>query len=359
MGYSVNDIREKIQNYPRVKLIHSPTSLYKLENLTEALGGPEIYIKRDDITELAFGGNKSRKLEFILKDVQNKKADSVVTWASLQSNWCLQTAAAARKIGLIPVLVLFETYDLPEFYDGNILLDFLVDAEIKTREAEKGEVVKEEKVQEVMEEVINEIKEWSHLPYVIPVGGSKPGWSMEKPYGAIGYVNAFLELADQVEEQDGGMDYIIHASGSGGTQAGLVVGAKALRKKTKIVGISVSDEKESFSKEILDIGRETVKSLGLDIPLERDDITVMDDYIGEGYGMVTKEVAEIISYVAQKEGFYLDPVYTGKAMIALVDLIKKGYFRKDDRVVFIHTGGTPALFPHKHQLTEYLIKSLA
>lgn len=356
MNYSLNQMKAKIQNYPRIKLIHSPTSLYKLENLTEALGGPEIYIKRDDLTELAFGGNKSRKLEFILQDVQNKEADVIITWASLQSNWCLQTAAAARKIGAIPILVLFETYDLPEFYDGNILLDFLVDAEIKTRKAKKGKVVKEEEVQEVMEEVLNEIKEWSHEPYVIPVGGSKPGWSMEKPYGAISYVNAFLELTDQIEKQATEMDYIVHASGSGGTQAGLVVGAKALEKKTKIIGISVSDEKEEFSNEILNIGRETVESLGLDIPLEKDDITVLDDYIGEGYGMVTKEVAEIISNVAQKEGFYLDPVYTGKAMIALMDLIKKDYFRKNDRILFIHTGGTPALFPYKHQLTKYLMK---
>lgn len=356
MKYSFKEVAEKINTYPRVELIHSPTSFYKLENLTEALGGPEIYIKRDDLTELAFGGNKSRKLEFILKDVQKKKADVIVTWASLQSNWCLQTAAAARKIGVIPVLILFETYDLPEFYDGNILLDFLVDAEIKTRKAEKGKVVKEEKVQEVMEEILNEIKEWSHKPYVVPVGGSKPGWSMEKPYGAIGYMNAFLELSDQTENQATDMDYIIHASGSGGTQAGLVVGAKALGEKTKVIGISVSDEKEPFSKEILNIGRETIKSLGLEIPLDKDDVTVFDDYIEEGYGTVTKEVAEIVHYVAQKEGFYLDPVYTGKAMIALVDLIEKGYFRKDDRIVFIHTGGTPALFPHKHQLTKYLMK---
>ena len=174
-NYSIPDIKKKIADFPRKSLIFLPTPLYKLENLTQALGGPQIYIKRDDLTGLAFGGNKSRKLEFIIQDVLNKKADVIITWASLQSNWCLQTAAAARKFGIKPILLLFKTYDLPEEYDGNLLLDFIVEADIRIKEAAKGKVVSAEDVEEIIEEVVNEVKEWGYTPYVAPIGGSMPG----------------------------------------------------------------------------------------------------------------------------------------------------------------------------------------
>ncbi len=352
--YSISEVKKRINQFPRVKLIHRPTPWQRLNNLTRYLGGPEIYIKRDDLTGLAFGGNKSRKLEFIIQDALQKESEVIITWASLQSNWCLQTAAAARKFGLKPILLLFKTYDLPQEYDGNLLLDLILGADIKIKEAAPGRVVKEEDIKEIIEEAVNEVRERGYTPYVAPIGGSMVGGSMDRPLGAIGYIEAGLELVEQVEEEKVEIDYIIHATGSGGTQAGLVVAAKALKENIKVLGISVSDEKEPFSREVLTISRDTVKALGMGMEITKEDIIVFDDYIKEGYGIVNREVAETVRLVAEKEGLFLDPVYTGKAMVGLIDLIRQGYFKKEDKIVFFHTGGTAALFPNKHLLTRYL-----
>jgi L-cysteate sulfo-lyase len=355
-AYSIPEIKKRIKDFPRKSLIHLPTPLQKLENLSQELGGPEIYIKRDDMTGLAFGGNKSRKLEFIIQDVLNKKADAIITWASLQSNWCLQTAAAARKFGIKPILLLFKTYDLPEEYDGNLLLDYILDADVIIKEAEKGKAVRIEDILEIVEAVEKEVKEWGHTPYVAPIGGSMVGGSMEKPLGAISYVNAFVELLEQAGTQGLEINYVLHSSGSGGTQGGLAVGAKALKGDMKVLGISVSEDKESYGKEVLTIAQDTVKALSLDLALEEEDIIIFDEYIKEGYGILNKEVSDALRFVAIKEGIFLDPVYTGKAMAALIDLIKKSYFNKEDKIVFFHTGGTPALFPNKQHLVNFLKK---
>lgn len=352
--FSPSEIRNRISKFPKKNLIHLPTPFHKLESLSRSLDGPEIFIKRDDLTGLAFGGNKSRKLEFIIQDALDKKADVIITWASVQSNWCLQTAAAARKFGIKPILFLFKTYDLPEEYDGNLLLDFILDADIRIKEAEKGKVVREEDVEKIIEEAINEIRESRYTAYVAPIGGSMVGWSMEKPLGAISYVSAFVEMMEQCEAEGIEIDYVVHATGSGGTQAGLTVGAKAIKEKVKILGISVSDEKESFSRDVLTIACDTIEALDLDLKVDREDVIVFDEYIKEGYGVVNREVSEILRLVAAKEGIFLDPVYTAKAMVALVDLIHKGYFKKRDKIVFFHTGGTPALFPNKHKLNQFL-----
>ncbi|MGD9346320.1 MAG: D-cysteine desulfhydrase family protein [Candidatus Aminicenantes bacterium] len=355
MAYSLSDFQKKIQAYKKIDLIHSPTPMQKLGNLTKDLGGPEIYMKRDDLTGLAFGGNKSRKLEFIIPDVLDKGADTIITWASLQSNWCLQTAAAARRYGITPVLVLFKTYDLPEEYDGNLLLDYILQADIKIREAETGKVVTQEDAEKILEEVVFEVKEWGHTPYVAPIGGSMVSGSMDKPLGAISYAQAYAEMLEQTESLGFQPDYVIHATGSGGTQAGLAIGAKALTPDTKVLGISVSDEKEKFSQDVFTIVQETAKALDLDIALDKEaDVHVLDEYLGDGYGIVTKDISDTIRQVSLKEGIFLDPVYTGKAMTGLVDLVEKGAIDKEGRVVFFHTGGTAALFPNKHKLTSFL-----
>lgn len=352
--FSTQDLRKRTGRFPKKSLIHVPTPFQKLESLSKALKGPEIFIKRDDLTGLAFGGNKSRKLEYIISDALAKKADVIITWASVQSNWCLQTAAASRKFGIKPLLILFRTYDLPDEKDGNLLLDFILDAEIQIREAEKGKVVREEDVEEIIQGIENEIREWGYTSYVAPIGGSMVGGSMEKPLGAISYVNAFIELLEQTEGMGFVPDYIVHATGSGGTQAGLVVGAKALTDKTRVLGISVSEEKESFGQDVLTIAQDTIKALEMDLSIGKEDIIVLDEYIQEGYGIVTKGVSETIRFVAQKEGIFLDPVYTGKAMMGFIDLIKKDYFKSEDKIVFFHTGGTPALFPNKHLIIQHL-----
>lgn len=351
---SVSDVKKKIQKFPKIDLIHLPTPFQKLENLSSELDGPEIFVKRDDLTGLAFGGNKSRKLEFIIPDVLEKKADVIITWASLQSNWCLSTTAAARKFGIKPVLVLFKTYDLPEEYDGNLLLDFILEADIRIKEAERGKVVSEEYAKQIIDDIIMEVKKEGYSPYVAPIGGSMVGGSMDKPLGAISYVNALVEMLEQAEEQGLDVDYIVHATGSGGTQAGLVVGAKSMTDNVKVLGISVSYEKGPFSEDVLTISEDTINALGIDLEINKEDVLVFDEYIKEGYGIVNQEVSDMVRLVAKREGIFLDPVYTGKAMVALVDLIRKGYFKKGDKIVFFHTGGTAALFPNKHRLSQFL-----
>ena len=353
-AYSIPEIKKKIQKLPKQNLIHLPTPLMKLDNLTKELGGPNIYIKRDDMTGLAFGGNKSRKLEFIMQDVMDKKADVIITWAGLQSNWCLQTAAAARKFGITPILVLFNVYDLPDEYDGNLLLDLILSADVKIREVEKGSVMHLENVDEILEEAAMEAKEWGHTPYIAPIGGSAAGGSMGDPLGAISYVNAWAELMEQAGEKGIDVDYVIHASGSGGTQAGLAVGAKAMSEKARVLGVSVSEEKTTYTDYVLDIATDTMAALEMKMDLDKDDIIVFDEYLGEGYGEVNEEVAGAIRLMSIKEGIFLDPVYTGKAMVALIDLVEKGYFEKEQNVVFFHTGGTAALFPNKHKLGKFL-----
>jgi len=351
---TLNTLKKKIQAFPRKELIHRPTPLRRLDRLTKELGGPEIWIKRDDLTGLAFGGNKSRKLEFIIPDALSQGADTIITWASLQSNWCMQTAAAARRFGLRPILLLFRTSDQAADYDGNLLLDYILEADIRIREAEKGKIVSEVYVEEVLKEVADEVKRSGHKPYVVSVGGSMPGWSMDKPLGAIAYAEAFVEMLDQTRSAGAGITHVIHATGSGATQAGLIVGTKAAQAGIQIVGISVSEGKEVLVPIVQKICLETEKALRLNLGIDPSDIIVLDEYIKEGYGIINKETAEVIRLLFTTEGIVLDPVYTGKSMAALIDLVRKGYFRKEDGILFFHTGGTPALFPYREPLVRLL-----
>lgn len=352
--YVLNELRKKLDRFGRVDLIHAPTPFARLDNITRELGGPEIYIKRDDLTGLAFGGNKSRKLEFIIHDILEKKCDAVITWASLQSNWCLQTAAAARRYGIAPVLLLFSPSGIPDEFDGNLLLDHILDADIHIQTGAEGRVVTMEEAETHVDDLMRQAKEWGYTPYHAPIGGSSVGGSMDQPLGAVGYVEGFLEMYDQACRQNIRFTHAIHASGSGGTQAGLVVGAAALDDSVRIIGISVSEEKKSYTSLVRNIclGTMDVLELGFDLPDEK--IDVRDEYIGPGYGVVTKDVCEVLRKTAVLEGIYLDPVYTGKAMVALTDLIRKGELTRDHRVVFCHTGGTAALFPHRKTITSHL-----
>ena len=350
----LNSLKKKIQAIPRTDLIHRPTPLRRLDRLTKELGGPVIWIKRDDLTGLAFGGNKSRKLEFIIPDALSQGADTIITWASVQSNWCMQTATAARRVGLRPILLLFKTSDQAEDYDGNLLLDFILGADIRIREAEKGKIVSEEYVQEVLEEVVDEVKKSGHKPYVVSVGGSMPGWSMDKPLGAIAYAEAFVEMLDQARSAGARITHVTHATGSGATQAGLIVGAKAAHDRTQVIGISVSEGKGMLVPIVQKICLDTEKALALDFGIGPSDIIVLDEYVKEGYGIMNRETAEAIRLLFTTEGIVLDPVYTGKAMAGLIDLARKGRFRKEDNVLFFHTGGTPALFPYREPMVRLL-----
>jgi len=347
-------LKQRLSLFPKKNLIHLPTPLARLENLSRELGGPEIWIKRDDLTGAGFGGNKSRKLEFIVADAVAKKADTLITWGGTQSNWCMQAAAAARRFGIRPVLLLFKTTDLRPEYDGNLLLDFLLDADIRVREARKDKLLPAGVAEEAVEEAAAEARSRGENPYAVAVGGSLPGLSMTQPLGALGYVAAFVELEEQARTARLEYTHIVHATGSGATQAGLVAGARALGRPVEIIGISVSDPKDDFTDIVLRIAEETGSALGLDPGIRRNDVIVLDEYIKEGYGVITAGVAEVIRLVFAREGIVLDPVYTGKAMAGLVDLVRRGRFGKDDRVVFLHTGGTPALFPYREPLIRLL-----
>ena len=347
-------LKKRMARFPRQPLIHLPTPLQKMSRLTALLGGPEIWMKREDLTGLAFGGNKSRKMEYILADILAQKADTVITWASLQSNWCLQMSAAARMFGIEPILVLFKTYDLPEEPDGNLLLDRLLGAEVRIKEGGRGKSVSLETGLSHLEAVADEARKKGRRPYLVPVGGSMPAGSMSQPLGALAYVQAMAELAEQMGALGLQIDAVVHATGSGGTQAGLVVGAKALGLETRIIGISVSDEKVAFARIVLDICRRTEEALGLGTIVHPEDVIVLDDYLGQGYGIVDRQVARILSEVFRAEGVVLDPVYTAKAMVGLQDLAHKRFFQPGQAVVFFHTGGTPALFPNRRKLLELM-----
>lgn len=320
---------------PRVRFSQLPTPLQELPNLSKALKGPRIFVKRDDMTGLAFGGNKARKLEYLMADAIKEKADYIVTGAGFHSNWCTQAAAAARKLGMKIVLIKKapkDGYD-PEEYDGNHLLHFLMGAEIKT--------VRPDNFDKTAAETVAELKAKGHRPYFIPIGGSSP-------LGVAAYVNAVFELMQQAIELGINVDYLVHATGSGGTQSGLVIGSKALGSGIKVIGSTTgSSPKDQQVAKVLGLINESLDSLELDFKITDKDIVVHDEYAGGGYGFITKGKINAIRLMAETEGLFLDPVYTASAMACLIDLCGKGFFSSDDVVVFFHTGGPVALFPYK------------
>jgi len=330
----------RLSDAPRVRLANLPTPLQEAPNLSKVLGGPRILVKRDDLTGLALGGNKTRKLEFLMADAVNKGADVIVTGAGYQSNWCTQTAAAARRLGMRCVLIKsgpIDGYD-PEEYDGNHLLHFLLGAEIKV--ATGGNI------QRVYDETMEELQEKGHRPYLLTAAGSTPP-------GVLGYVNAVLELVSQSVERGIKIDYVVFATGSGGTMAGLVLGAKALNTGIKIIGSAVSPSKERMVKTVARLVNESAELLKIKLSVDEDEVTVYDKYAGPGYGVLTDEKAEAVKLAAETEGLLLDPVYTGTSMAALIGLTREGFFKKDDVVVFVHTGGSSALFPYRAPLKAY------
>jgi D-cysteine desulfhydrase family pyridoxal phosphate-dependent enzyme len=312
-----------------------PTPLQRMPRLSKVLGGPSLFVKRDDMTDLAFGGNKARKLEFLFADAKDQGADVLISTGAVQSNCACIVDSAARRLGMKPVLVLVGKE--PDVYDGNLLLDKLLSAEIKFVDGHGSHV------EDLMNNLADEFKAKGHKHYIIPVGASIP---LTVP----GYVLAMEELVNQFKEIGETIDYIVCACGTGGTQAGLILGAKLLDVEAKILGVNVFASKDDASRQIVQLVNGSAKLLDVDLSVAAEEVTVFDDYIKEGYGVPNKAVTEALELVAKTEGIFLDPVYTGKAMAALIDLIKKGYFKEDDNVVFFHTGGLPALFLYRNEL---------
>ena len=318
-----------IEKFERIKLGHFPTPIEHLKNISEYLGGPNIFIKRDDCTGLATGGNKTRKLEFLMPDAINKKAELVITIGAIQSNHARQTAAACTLLGLKCLIILEQRLnDPPESYmkSGNVFLDKLFGAEVKI-------CPKNEDVSEYTEKLIKNIKSKGTNVYFIPGGGSNS-------VGALGYVECLNEIIKENKKYN--FSQIIHATGSAGTQAGLLTGRKYFNCDIPVTGICVRHKKDIQVDKVYAEAKKTCEKLQCKI-LDKSDVIVYDEYIGPGYGEPTEGMIEATKLLAKKEAILLDPVYSGKAFAGLFDLIRKKKFKKNDNVLFIHTGGAVSL----------------
>ena len=337
-AYTREALAARVESIPRVSLAHLPTPLEHCPRLSEALGGPDIYIKRDDLTGLAFGGNKTRQLEFLLADMMATDADVIVVGAYTQSNWCRQITAAARKLERDVSLVLAHGEKGPT-RQGNLLLDELMGADITVVEIDDMQ-----KLPPLLKSKAAELAQAGRRPYLID-----PFDLDILARSTIGYVNAAIELDAQLEEAGVQADHI-YVAGANMTPAGLLVGMRALGREARVVGISPIRWDEDRPTDIARIANACAALLELDLPFTPDDVISHDEYIGERYGVVSPEGREAFKLVAQTEGIILDPVYTSKAMSGLVDHIRRGLIGVDEVVTFVHTGGTPAVFAYAEDL---------
>lgn len=335
------EIEEKLAKIKRVRLAQLPTALEKLDRLGQAINMKHLWIKRDDNTGLAFGGNKARKLEFLVADAMEKGSNLLLTVGGVQSNHARMTAAAARAYGLDCCLWLLGKNN-PQGLPGNLLLDKILGARV-----EFHPYMDDETLLEAVDDYFDTLKQKGSKPYYIPMGGSTG-------LGDLGYVMMVLELAEQLYLKGETLDKIILAAGSGGTLAGLTLGCKLFLPGTQVWGISIGIRKDELADKIIRGIRESEHILGISPIVSTGDIHLWDDYIGEKYAVASLAGNEAIIQTARTQGILLDPVYTGKAMAGLIDLRNKGVISASDRVCFVHTGGTPALFAYEDSLAPLL-----
>jgi D-cysteine desulfhydrase len=330
-----------LARFPRRRYTEGRTSIEKLSRLSAELEGPQIYIKRDDLLGLTSGGNKTRKLEFLVADALAQRADTLVTCGAVQSNHCRLTLAAAVKEGLKCRLVLEERVDGSYDADasGNNLLFKLLGVE-DVRVVPGGANMDTE-----MAIVADAVRSEGRKPYVIPGGGSNP-------IGATGYVACAMEILAQTFEAGVAIDRVITASGSSGTHAGLVTGLEGAQAAIPVVGINVSRPKAPQEEKVYALVQQTAERIGVRTEISRDTVVCFDDYVGAGYSLPTPEMGEAVRMLARLEGVLLDPVYTGKTMAGLIDLSRKGFFEKDEKVLFVHTGGSPALYAYSETVLD-------
>jgi len=324
-----------LKEFPRFPLIHAPTPLEPLDRLRKVLGGPRLYIKRDDCTGLALGGNKSRKLEFLLGEALKTGATAIISEGGLQSNHVRQTAAAAAKAGLKCHLVLDRNVpiDTPAYRSsGNLLLDRLLGATTHICAAGETRAAR-------IDALILELRAQGEIPFYIPTGGSTA-------IGALGYASLMIELLQQAKDLGLVFDRLVVASSSGGTQAGLVVGRELAQADVAVMGVDIDGEPDELLTMVQSVANECALKLGLRQGVRPDAYELVRGYAAPGYGLPNPGMIEAVKMMASLEGILLDPVYTGKAMAGLIDMIRKGQFGKDETVVFIHTGGMPALFAY-------------
>ena len=322
-----------LARFPRLRFAHLPTPLEPMPALGKALGGPRLFVKRDDCTGLASGGNKTRKLEFLMGEALQQKADVIITQGATQSNHARQTAAIAARLGLSCEILLEDRTgrdDLAYRESGNVLLDRLLGAAVRV-------VPGGTDMTAAMDAMAREHRGAGRRPYVIPGGGSNP-------VGALGYVDCAFEIVAQANAMGLRVDHVVHATGSTGTQAGLVAGLSGCRSGIPVLGISVRAPRDQQEAKVFALAEATAAFAGMAGAVRREDIVANGDYVGAGYGIPTDGMMEAVVLTARTEGLLLDPVYTGKAMAGLIDLVRKGRFRRDENVLFLHTGGSVGLF---------------
>lgn len=324
-----------LAKFPRRRYTAYDTPIEFMPNFTKALNGPNVYIKRDDLLEGAGGGNKTRKLEFLMADALAQGADTILTCGAVQSNHCRLTLSAAIKEGLKCQLILEErvahSYN-PEASGNNYLFRLLGVEDIRV--VPGGSDMMSE-----LEKLADELRIKGRKPYIVPGGGSNI-------IGGLGYVACAQEILSQTFDMGLNIDHVVCASGSTGTHAGLLTGLKGENANIPLTGISVNRKKDVQTKAVYQLVQGLAKELEITSAITMEDVQVFDDYVGQGYSLPTDSMVEAVQMVARTEAILLDPVYTGKAMAGLIDLSRKGYFKKGENVLFIHTGGWPALFAY-------------
>ena len=327
---------DHLSTAPRVHINFLPTPVVELKRLAAVLGGPRILMKRDDLTGLALGGNKTRKLEFLLGEALGQTCDTVITGGAMQSNHCRQTAAAAAAVGLECHLALGgEPPALPE---GNLLLDYLFGATVHWC----GDQKKGERIPEIAET----LRSAGRRPYIIPFGGSNAT-------GALGFVAAVAELKEQLSARSSNVDYLVIPSSSGGTHAGIAVGVDMFDLAWNVIGIGIdrgAPGEPPYESELATLANQVAERLGMTAHYTAAAFQMRYDYFGKGYGVVGDAEREAIRLVGKYEGILLDPVYTARAMGGLIDMIRRKDIASSDTVLFWHTGGIPALFEHAREL---------
>ena len=332
-------IKELIGKYPRLELTPLPTPLVYMKNLSEYLGGPRIYVKRDDIGSLAFGGNKTRKLEFIMAQAVKEGCDIVVTLGGVQSNWVRQTVAATKALGMDAVAVL--EGEKPEKIQGNLMLDMLMGAQL-IYEPNVPQDVEDEEIASIFPitgPIAEKLRAEGKKPFLAPLGGATP-------IGNLGYVNMIGETLEQAEKMGIAPRHIFLGTGTGGTHAGAQLGLRLAGSDIKLHGISVSFHTRPKEEEIAEMCNASMEFYGVDERFTAKDLDVNYDYVGEGYGAVTEKAVEAVRLAARLEGLIMCHTYAGKALSGLIDMIRKGLIPKDEDVIFVHTGGGTADFEH-------------
>jgi D-cysteine desulfhydrase family pyridoxal phosphate-dependent enzyme len=315
-------------NISRLHFAHLPTPIEALPRLSETLGGPRLLVKRDDQTGLAFGGNKTRKLEFLVAEARDQGAKTLISGGALQSNHCRQTAAAAARFGFESILVL--TGDKPEQPSANLLLDQLYGAQVVYAPDRKDR-------DRILQQTFDRAAQQGMKPYLVPYGGSSPT-------GALGYSFAVKELM----EQNVPADWIVFATSSGGTHAGLMLGQRVFGYRGKVLGISIDESEDWLRDHVSQLASSASEKLVKRIEFTPADVLANAEYCTAGYGVLTEPEREAIHLFAKYESLLLDPVYTGRAAAGMIDLVRKGFFKKDETVLFLHTGGQPALFADEY-----------